>query len=358
MIQMPGGGFGMPMLLAPTNGVGTTGLIQLPPGAQLPPGGAYVPMPTLPSGPGSGPALVPAVTPIGLHGVASSDDSSGPIRRRITSGKQGWTREEDQHILHHVQVSGQKWSVIAAMLPGRTDDAVRNRYLRLQKKRMRGRYNRTEGSAPGNGGAPVALTTADLADCASVKKGDMWAAEEDQRIMEGVMRFGQKWQRISELLPGRSANAVRNRYLRCEGTGAFEQAASGPAAALAALGGLQRPPVTATIQPIAEPNAKEPEPAPALESAGAASSGVAAAEAVSDVAGTNVQPTEERHAGTQSISVSSDNMTGTPAAIAHLVNSVRASGVYLPATTSSTPLLPEAEDERMDGASPIPTAEP
>ena len=30
---------------------------------------------------------------------------------------------------------GPKWSKIAAVLPGRTDDAVRNRYLRLQRKK-------------------------------------------------------------------------------------------------------------------------------------------------------------------------------------------------------------------------------
>ena len=354
MIQMPGGGFGMPMLLA--NGVGAAGLIQLPPGAQLPPGGAYVPMPTLPGGPGAGAALMHAVTPTGLHGVAGGDDGSGPIRRRVTSGKQGWTREEDQHILHHVQVSGQKWSVIAAMLPGRTDDAVRNRYLRLQKKRMRGRYNRTEGSAPGN--APCTLTTADLADCASVKKGDMWAAEEDQRIMEGVARFGQKWQQISELLPGRSANAVRNRYLRCEGTGAFEQVASVPAAALAALGAMQRPPVTATIQPPPEPLSTEPESASVAESAGAAASAADGAEPAPDVAGTmeSVQPAEvvhERDTAAQITSVSPSNVPDTRPTW-HGVPCAYLPG-YLPATTS-TPAMDDENDEDMDGPSPMPGA--
>ena len=107
-------------------------------------------------------------------------------------GKQGWTREEDQQILHHVQMTGQKWSAIAEALPGRTDDAVRNRYLRLMKKATR------------KGVGQDGLTSAHLADCASVKNGDMWTAEEDATIMDGVMRIGQKWQQISELLPGRS----------------------------------------------------------------------------------------------------------------------------------------------------------
>jgi hypothetical protein len=43
----------------------------------------------------------------------------------------------------------------------------------------------------------------------------MWTAEEDAHIMHSVMQFGQKWGEISSSLPGRSSNAVRNRFLRC-----------------------------------------------------------------------------------------------------------------------------------------------
>merc|ERR1740138_761050 len=49
--------------------------------------------------------------------------------------KQGWTCDEDATIMTLVEQIGQKWSTISAALPGRTDDAVRNRYLRLQRKR-------------------------------------------------------------------------------------------------------------------------------------------------------------------------------------------------------------------------------
>ena len=117
--------------------------------------------------------------------------------------KQGWTPEEDETIVRMVQLNGQKWSVIACALPGRTDDAVRNRYLRLQKKKST------------LGGNKPTVTSADLAECQATKKGDMWTAEEDAKIMEGVQHHGFKWQLIAHELPGRSANAVRNRYLRC-----------------------------------------------------------------------------------------------------------------------------------------------
>ena len=46
--------------------------------------------------------------------------------------KQGWTRHEDATILQIVREVGNKWSHIAAQLPGRSDDAVRNRYIRIQ----------------------------------------------------------------------------------------------------------------------------------------------------------------------------------------------------------------------------------
>ena len=56
-----------------------------------------------------------------------------PKRRRGDGpGKQGWTRQEDATILDTVREVGTKWSRIASQLPGRTDDAVRNRYIRLQ----------------------------------------------------------------------------------------------------------------------------------------------------------------------------------------------------------------------------------
>ena len=87
---------------------------------------------------------------------------------------------------------------------GRTDDAVRNRYLRLQKKKSTGAAS-----------DKPAVTSADLVECQATKKGDMWTAEEDATILAEVRRSGSnKWQDIARILPGRSANAVRNRFLR------------------------------------------------------------------------------------------------------------------------------------------------
>ena len=42
----------------------------------------------------------------------------------------------------------------------------------------------------------------------------VWEQSEDMLILESVIRFGTQWGRVAELLPGRSEDAVRNRYVR------------------------------------------------------------------------------------------------------------------------------------------------
>ena len=97
--------------------------------------------------------------------------------------RQGWTEEEDEQIVSIVQESGPKWCLIARQLPGRSDDAVRNRWKRLQGK-------------------------------TSKEGGDMWSPEQDAFIQEMVMMHGNKWTKIADMLPDRSHNAVRNRLER------------------------------------------------------------------------------------------------------------------------------------------------
>lgn len=206
-------------------------------------------------------------------GTVGADKGSGKKGEGL--GKHGWTREEDETIVRMVQITGQKWSRIAAVLPGRTDDAVRNRYLRLQRKKAH------------EPGAPV--TQDDLVECETAKKGDMWTPEEDAAIMNGVSRIGLKWQQIATALPGRSANAVRNRYLRCLPQGTVDALKPKHTVKSTHLaGGMLRPAPTAACQVVGA----------ALES------------------GRGIQPTSDGGAfsfSSQASGALADNSTGTSA---------------------------------------------
>ena len=62
---------------------------------------------------------------------AASSEGGGKPGARNTLGRKEWSAEEDATIMAAVEEHGQKWRIIAAKLPGRSDDAVRNRWKRL-----------------------------------------------------------------------------------------------------------------------------------------------------------------------------------------------------------------------------------
>jgi len=166
------------------------------------------------------PTPTAAATTLGPRGTGQGTAQPGRSQPKPGGdGKQGWTEEEDAQIVSTVLEIGEKWSQIAKELPGRTDDAVRNRYKRLQKKKIAVAEvpdkDTGGGSASSDAAGPV-VTSADLLSMDPAKRGDMWSPAEDATIIEGVRMHGLKWETIEKMLPGRSANAVRNRYLRIQ----------------------------------------------------------------------------------------------------------------------------------------------
>jgi len=183
-----------------------------------------------------------------LSPIKGDEEHNDKRQRRVP-----WTHTEDVTILALHRHYGTQWDVIAAQLPGRTADAVRNRCFRLQKAHpmatteegrhaLDGFVMATHGVAIGppeslspdgsfnNGHADAsapatptlaAATAPALPSAAQPIKGadhgrHAWSAEEDRVIVEGVARLGCKWREIAKFLKGRTDSSIRNRWMRLQ----------------------------------------------------------------------------------------------------------------------------------------------
>lgn len=125
---------------------------------------------------------------------------------------------------------GCKWRVIAALLPGRSDDAVRNRWNRLREAHQpkpplveadASSGELSEASLSVGSGKPAprkpSRSSSGSFDGESSKPERVsWSRQEDETIVQSVSEFGHKWGRIAQRLPGRTEHAIRNRYSRLQ----------------------------------------------------------------------------------------------------------------------------------------------
>jgi hypothetical protein len=94
--------------------------------------------------------------------------------------KGSWTREEDETVIEFVEREGTKnWRKLAALLPGRVGKQCRERW----RNHLDPDVNR-----------------------------EPWSDREDAILVELHEKLGNQWVKMAESLPGRSDNAIKNRW--------------------------------------------------------------------------------------------------------------------------------------------------
>lgn len=148
-------------------------------------------------------ATVPIAAPAAATGMKLSGGRNGVERKE-------WTAAEDHIIRSSVEEFGCRWRKIAAQLPGRSDDAVRNRWSRIKEPHA--------ALISGEQGVTLPVARRASSDNTSGSKPERvsWTQAEDATIISGVQDLGHKWNRIAERLPGRTDHAIRNRFHRLQ----------------------------------------------------------------------------------------------------------------------------------------------
>jgi myb proto-oncogene protein len=141
-----------------------------------------------------------------------------------------WTLQEDQLLVEAVKHNdARNWKAIANMIPGRTFSQCSQRWRRMQPRKLRLPWTKTEDRDVLDLVSKYGSNWSEIAKHVESRSGKQirerfinklnrdinrskFTEEEDMKILKRWKELGPKWQQIAKESQGRSENMIKNRF--------------------------------------------------------------------------------------------------------------------------------------------------